>query len=127
MLSFKEDKPKRRKAKTPELVLTSQFFKWLFYQHKSVFEVAFHIANEGKRSAHIAAHMGIKAGIPDICIAYPTKAANGLYLELKIKHNKPTTPQIHMMEKLRAKGYVCNVCYTLDECIKAVTDYLQGG
>jgi hypothetical protein len=120
-------KPRRRKAKSPELVLTSQFFKWLFYQHRSVHEVSFHIANEGKRSRHIAALMGIKAGIPDVCIAWPTKIHHGLYVELKIKPNKPTESQTLMMGRLTLLGYMCCVCYTLDEAMMAVEDYLKGG
>lgn len=120
----------RGKAKrlSPELVLTSQFFKWVFYTYKKLFPVTFHIANEGKRARHIAAMMGLKAGVPDIFCAYPHGAYHGLFIELKIHPNKPSEAQLAMIELLDRNGYKCRICYTLDEAMSAVEDYLlQGG
>jgi hypothetical protein len=117
----------KRKTLTPELVLTSQFFKWLFYTCKKQFPVTFHIANEGKRARHIAAMMGLKAGVPDIFMAYPIGPYSGLFIELKIKPNKPSEAQLIMMGQLEGNGYRCHICYTLDEAMDAVNDYLLSG
>jgi hypothetical protein len=123
-----QPKPKRKKrGLSKEDVLSSHFFKWLFYTHKELFEVAHHVANEGKRKPHMAKILGIKAGIPDIFIPHPYHIYHGLYIELKIHPNEPTDSQLAMIEKLRKRRYMCRVCYTLDETMDAVNDYLLSG
>ena len=110
----------------PELVLTSHFFKWLFYTHRKLYDVAFHIPNEGKRSPIVSKMIGIKSGVPDIFLAYPHNDYSGLFIELKIKPNKPTKNQIKVMNDLELCGYAVEVCYTLDETINVVTKYMGG-
>jgi len=108
----------------PETVLMHQFFNWLFYQYRYLYNASFHIPNEGKRSRYVANLMHLKAGIPDILIAYPIRNHAGLFIELKIKPNKPSKHQIEMMKIFEDNGYKCAVCYSLDECMTVVNNYL---
>ena len=67
---------------------------------------------------------GVVAGVPDVFIAIPSNNFHGLFIEFKIKPNKPTDHQIIMMENLRNTGYKCSVCYTLEEAIACLETYL---
>lgn len=108
----------------PEKALTYQFFRWLFYQYRDIYEVSFHIANEGKRS-RINGHMScLKKGVPDIFISHSNNKHNGLYIEMKIKPNKPSIDQLSMIKKLRDKNYCVEICYTLDEAMQCFKNYI---
>lgn len=51
----------------------------------------YHIPNEGKRTnGAVLKAMGLKSGVPDVCLPVPSHNFNGLYLEMKYGQNKPT-------------------------------------
>lgn len=113
-----------------------------------------HTQNEGKRGWYqqvLARLLGVKPGVPDIFIArtrdrydcghkenvkgcefcfnfdYDSNKPgiyNGFFCELKVKPNKPTPSQQEMFVKLTKEGYYCTVCYSLDEFINEVSNYL---
>ena len=89
-----------------------------------------HTPNEGKRTPRSGAMLkaaGMKAGFPDVAIYSPPKMRNpypgpiayhnGLAIELKVGKNKPTPAQLKWLDDLRACGWRCEVCYTLDEVL----------
>ena len=86
-----------------------------------------HVPNGGNRSARTGAlmkAMGAKAGVPDVLIfSHGTVEGHSqgfgppLAIELKVGKNKPTPAQLKWMESLRACGWRCDVCYTLDEVL----------
>jgi len=118
-------KPRRNR---PEAILTTHYFRWLGYAYPRAFKVAHHIPNEGKRSVIEGAllkQQGLKKGTPDICIPIANESHHSLYLEVKIKPNKPTKEQKEMISLLEAEGNRCEVCYTLDELIGVTTDYME--
>ena len=81
----------------------------------------FAIPNGGKRNAAEAAHLkrqGVKAGVPDLCLAVPRGAYHGLYIELKVGTNKPTENQL-------AYGYAVAVCYSAEEAKDVIDKYLN--
>jgi len=53
------------------------------------------------------------------------KGYHGLYIEMKAGRNKPSDEQITIMAKLQNEGYKCVVCWSLDEFIKAVDEYIK--
>ena len=108
-----------------ELVTTYHFFRWLAYEYPRLYDVAFHIPNEGKRNPQTGRMMCLKAGVPDICIAYPSGRYHGIFIEMKVKPNKCTEKQLLMIERLQNNGYKVHVCYSLDEAMDAVKDYLK--
>ena len=69
--------------------------------------------------------MGLKSGVPDVCLPVPSHNFNGLYLEMKYGQNKPTKDQEEFMAALRQQGYKTAVCYGADEAKAEIMDYLQ--
>lgn len=68
---------------------------------------------------------GTKSGVPDCCIFEPNKDYHGLFIELKVKYNKPSPAQNAWITKLNQRGYLAVVSYSLDECIDIVRKYLK--
>src|ERR1019366_1733462 len=79
----------------------------------------FHIPNGGSR--HIAEAsklkaMGVKSGVPDICLPVPVKNWYALYIELK----KPIKgivlkEQSEWLDYLGSQGYATRVCFGWEE------------
>jgi hypothetical protein len=97
-------------------------------------EYLFHIPNGGYRNPQEAASLrrqGVKSGIPDLCLAYPSKSSHGLYIELKrpiIKgENKPvvTVEQRMWIEKLNKVGYKAVICYGWPHAWDVLIEYLE--
>lgn len=87
-----------------------------------------HTPNGGYRDAREGAkfkRMGTKAGVPDISLMFPSKSLHGLFIELKRGANKLTKSQEVMIKHLREAGYRVEICYSWEEAIKAVDDYLN--
>lgn len=92
-------------------------------------DMIFHITNEGKRSKRTGAElkrMGLKRGIPDICLPVPSNEYNGLWIELKAdKTKRLTKEQKEWLEKLNRYGYKALRCNGADEAIETIKDYLK--
>lgn len=67
---------------------------------------------------------GLKAGFPDLFLPCVRGIYAGLFVELKIKPNKPTPDQIIWIEYLNQAGYLAKVCYGYEESTKTIQDYL---
>jgi len=119
---------KRSSSTGPESQIQTCFFQWLALQDKALFDLTFSVPNSGLRSKVEGARqvaMGLKAGVPDIFMAVPTRAHPGLFIELKYGSNKPTEKQLKVMKSLSDAGYKCVVCYSFEEAVEAVKDYLK--
>lgn len=68
---------------------------------------------------------GALPGCPDLLIAKPNKINAGLFVEMKFGKNKPSPEQVAVIQKLTDKGYRCNVCYSLDEFMRVVGEYMK--
>ena len=102
--------------------------RWLALCHPFVYDYAYHIPNEGKRSITEAMrlkNMGLRAGIPDICIALDNDINNTLYIEFKYGKNVITLHQETWIKKLREAGHRVAICYTIDEAMDVVLDYFK--
>jgi hypothetical protein len=85
------------------------------------------IPNGGKRNLQVAIKLkaeGVKAGVPDLCLPVPRGPYHGLYMETKVKPNKPTSEQTAWIEYLERQGYAAAVCYGCEGLIESVTWYL---
>lgn len=86
------------------------------------------VPNGGRRDRIEAAHLkrqGVKAGVPDICLAYPAGVYHGLYIELKVGKNKPSDNQKEWIKNLRAAGYMAVVCYGFEQAKETIEKYLK--
>ena len=104
-------------------------FRWASYAQTQYDELKlmYHVPNEGKRSAVTGARMkqaGLKPGVPDVCLPTAHGGYVGLYIEMKVKPNKPTENQKQWLRALREAGHFTAVCYTWEEAKNLIEEYL---
>lgn len=66
------------------------------------------VPNGGRRDKAEAAHLkrqGVRAGVPDLCLAVPKGKYHGLYIELKVGNNKTSEHQ----DKLVAESFTVRI------------------
>lgn len=87
----------------------------------------YHIPNEGKASIQrrlALARAGLKKGIPDVCCPFPNAKHHALYIEMKVKPNKPSVAQKEMLEHLNKSGNLAVVCWSGSEAIQTLERYV---
>ena len=85
-----------------------------------------HIANERSCSpiyGQMLKRMGVKAGVSDCFFPRGNDSSKGLWLELKIKPNKPTDSQLKFIQDMIAEGYSADIAYTIDEAIAIIKSF----
>lgn len=91
-------------------------------------EWLYHIPNGGKRGKIEAARfkaMGVKAGVPDLCLPVPMGRYHGLYIEMKRREGgKLSSDQRRWIEGLRANGYCVWRCDGAQQAIAVLEAYL---
>lgn len=83
-----------------------------------LFELAFHINNEGKKSVGQAVQdkkLGTLQGIPDICIPMP--CGHTIWIELKTKRGRLSVGQKAMHARLKDRGHEVVTCYGYNEAV----------
>lgn len=114
-----------------EAVHQKMIIEWCEWQKTKYpeLDMIFHITNEGKRSKRTGAElkrMGLKRGIPDICLPVPNNEYNGLWIELKAdKTKRLTKEQKEWLVKLNRYGYKAVRANGADEAIQVIKDYLN--
>ena len=92
-------------------------------------KLMYHVPNEGKRSkatAGILKSMGLKSGVPDICLPVPSGRFHGLYVELKrVKGGKATKEQLWWLEQLDRQGYAVTICRGWKQASQNILAYLN--
>lgn len=87
----------------------------------------FAIPNGGSRHPIEAANLkkqGVKAGVPDLMLPIAKHGYHGLFIEMKVGYNKPTDNQRKWAEKLSKNGYLVKTCWSADEAINLITNYM---
>lgn len=89
-----------------------------------------HIPNEGKRSIPAAMQlkrMGLRVGVPDICLPVARGGYHGMYIELKRAHGgRLTQSQREWLEALNGQGYRAVRCDGWSEAAQAIELYMRG-
>lgn len=92
-------------------------------------ERLFHIANGGfrnKREAGKLKAMGVKKGVPDLCLPVRRGDFSGLWVELKkLKKGKVSEEQNDWIAFLRQQGYGAIVCYGWINARDVIVSYLE--
>jgi hypothetical protein len=101
----------------------------------SELKTIFAVPNGGKRAkltAYKLKEEGAKAGVPDILV--PIRGWEygnmgyvellGLWIEMKVKPNKPTESQNWWLKELEKNGYRTVVCYSWIEAWNEIVKYL---
>jgi hypothetical protein len=105
----------------PEAALHVSVVEWLTRFGKPGL-IWFHPANERRCSPRQGAQlkrMGVKAGVPDICLVRPGGAA--AYLELKSAKGRQTSEQIAFEQLCKTNGSPYAIARTIDEAITTLT------
>lgn len=92
-------------------------------------KLLFHIKNEnregGAQAVAIDKAMGVKKGVPDLCLPVPRGNYCGLYIEMKSLSGKARQEQQWWIDELGAQGYLAIVCKGYVEAINALKEYLE--
>lgn len=117
-------------VQSKEEIEQATLFRWASYAQTQYEELKlmYHIPNEGKRSAATGARLkaeGLKAGVPDVCLPTAHGGYIGLYIEMKVKPNKPTELQKQWLRDLRKAGHMTAVCYSWEEAKNLIEEYIR--
>ena len=85
------------------------------------------IPNGGMRDPITASKLkaeGVRAGVPDLLLALPVAPHAGLWIEMKSVHGRTSDEQDEVMGYLMRSGYQCAVCWTAEQAIEQITNYL---
>lgn len=110
--------------------IQSSIVRWAVLNTRSEWRLAllYAIPNGGKRSPVTARRLkdeGVKAGVPDLCLACAGTLGHALYLEVKTKKNYPTAAQKFWIEKLQRAGNGVVIVRSLDEAVNAIATHLN--
>lgn len=103
-----------RRSEDTEQMSVMDWARWNQNAHPEL-ELLHHCPNGGSRNKAEAVklkQMGVKAGIPDLCLPVPMGMYNGLYIEMKYDTGRLEDSQKKMLKALAAAGHYCTVCYT---------------
>jgi hypothetical protein len=88
----------------------------------------FAIPNGGKRNLREAARMkkeGVRAGVPDIFLAWAGNGRNGLFIEMKASKGRLTDKQTEWMINLLDANFQVEVCFSWVEAANVICKYLN--
>jgi hypothetical protein len=116
-----------RLTKPSESSIQVSYLQWLSLQYPKCFQVTFSIPNSGKRDVRFACRLkreGMKAGVPDLFMAYPSIPHHGLFIEFKKKGGRLSKNQVEFIEPLKKMEYKVIVCYNLETAMQETKEYL---
>lgn len=109
--------PSKQACQETEHKLQRDFFIWLSQYALDCpnLNLIHAIPNGGSRDKITAGQLkaeGVKSGIPDVCVPIPSGKYHGMYIEFKVKSNKPSEDQRITALMLDAQGYkvICVNC-----------------
>jgi hypothetical protein len=99
--------------------------KW----HPLLSKFLIHIPNGGSRhkgEARKLKAMGVKAGVSDLFLAYPSHGYHGLWLEGKSLKGKLSKHQIDWLDRMKSVGYKTDVFFCFEQAKRMIENYLDG-
>ena len=87
-----------------------------------------HIKNETREGAAQVAvdkAMGVKRGVPDLCLPVALDRYHGLYIEWKTETGRTSEAQKWWGEKLLEQGYMFEVCHGWESAVGVLEWYLS--
>lgn len=120
------------RARPRHLEFKSQcaLIQWLGYEQKKYPELAYlyAIPNDIRTTPQRAARakaMGMRSGVPDLCLPVPRGLFHGLYIEMKSIDGQPSPSQRDFLQFLGSVGYATAVCRSAPEARDKVLHYLN--
>ena len=108
-------------------------FEWaaVYAREEPRLELMFAIPNQGgkgqeaiKRGKKMVKE-GLKKGVPDIFLPVVTNEFGGLCIEMKAEGGRLSKEQKWFLNGLTHGGYLCGVCFSCDQAIALIMDYLN--
>ena len=87
----------------------------------------FAIPNGGHRNVVVAGKLkaeGVRAGVPDLCFPEARGGYFGLWIEMKVRPNRPSAEQLQHIAQLNADGYLAVICWSAEEAQAILGWYL---
>lgn len=103
-------------------------FSWLQEVFPEYYSDFYAIPNGGLRPGYTGSQLkdeGVQSGQPDINGDLAKGIYFGLKIEMKWGSNKPSPEQRTIMERRAANGFFCALCYSAEEAIEVVSEYLN--
>jgi len=69
---------------------------------------------------------GLKKGVPDLHLPVSRGGYHSLYIEMKVKNNKPDKSQEEWADRLSDLGNLVIFCWSAQDAIQVLADYLNG-
>ena len=69
--------------------------------------------------------MGVRKGVPDLCLPIPMKGFHGLYIELKTDKGRPSIEQRRWIDTLSGFGYRAVICKGWEAAAKELRWYMD--
>ena len=91
-------------------------------------KLLYHIPNERyctPQQGKNLQRMGVKRGVPDLCLPVPRGNYHGLYIEMKAEDGTATQDQKWWGEQLNEQGYIWSVCQGWEEATGLLEFYLN--
>ena len=88
----------------------------------------FAIPNGGHRNKHVALKLkeeGVRAGVLDLFFPEARGGYFGLWIEMKVRPNKPTLEQLARIQQHLDDGYYAAVCYNHEQAQTLLLWYLE--
>lgn len=121
------NKPRKKQAH-PESDLQIAAVRWFRYQYAKYAKLLFSIPNGAHTSEfqrQILTAQGMLSGASDLMLAYPSGYYHSLFIEMKHGKNKQADEQKAFQKAVEEAGFKYVVCYTLDEFMTAINEYLK--
>lgn len=101
--------------------------EWASY-HPICSEYLIHIENEREcteAQGKLRKLKGVKAGVVDLFLAYPTKRYAGFWIEMKRRGARPSLKQKNWIKKMIERGYAANWFDNWEEAKENIEEYLR--
>lgn len=88
----------------------------------------FHVPNGGSRhilEAKKLRQLGVKSGVPDLCMPIARGGYNAMWIEMKSKSGRLRPEQSSWIAALTREGGYVRVCHGAQEAIDTILHYLQ--
>ncbi len=102
--------------------------RWFRLQYPKYAGLLYAIPNGGYRNAVTGAILkaeGALAGVADLFLSVPNRYHHGFYIEMKKPKGRQQESQKVFQKAVEAQGYKYALCYSLDEFMQLVNDYLK--
>lgn len=121
----------RRRMRNDESRSQQAVIRWWRLTHRTFHvpeNLLFSIPNGGRRDAitgYLMKKEGARSGIPDLCLAVPSRGSHALFIEMKTATGRVEPTQGELHQQLRDFGYRVIVCRSSEDAINAIKEYLN--